>query len=206
MTFEKMTQAVTGPRPGLGAARRTAAPGAALAIAMAMALAVGGCAGSHVGDAWQCPLAQGEACASVAAVDPAVNGPAEPDYPSPGKTPDRGRNAPALEPGGSLASGPSSRCAGGCGPLAWIAGLFRADKDAAPNKATPHELTPASDGSGPAPDRSPEPVSPAAAGAGLRTPETIGRIWIAPYADDAGLFHEGRWVRVVIEPAGWRLK
>ena len=43
-------------------------------MAVLGALALGGCAGTHVGDAWQCPLAQGKACASVAAADPAVNG------------------------------------------------------------------------------------------------------------------------------------
>lgn len=41
--------------------------------------------------------------------------------------------------------------------------------------------------------------------ANLRTPEVIGRIWIAPYVDDAGMYHEAAWVRVVIEPARWRL-
>ena len=35
-------------------------------------LAMAGCAGNHVGDDWQCPLAQGEVCASVSAADPAV--------------------------------------------------------------------------------------------------------------------------------------
>ena len=37
-----------------------------------------------------------------------------------------------------------------------------------------------------------------------RTPEVLGRIWIAPYVDTAGVYHESSWVRVVIEPAGWR--
>ncbi len=40
---------------------------------------------------------------------------------------------------------------------------------------------------------------------GLRTSEIIGRIWIAPYVDDAGMYHEAGWVRVVFEPARWRL-
>jgi len=38
----------------------------------------------------------------------------------------------------------------------------------------------------------------------LRTPEVIGRIWIAPYVDSLGIYHEASWVRVVFEPAGWK--
>ena len=39
---------------------------------------------------------------------------------------------------------------------------------------------------------------------GLRTAEVIGRIWIAPYVDSGGVYHEASWVRVVLEPAGWK--
>ncbi len=42
---------------------------------LAAALVLGGCAATHVGDAWQCPLAQGAACTSVAEADPAVAAP-----------------------------------------------------------------------------------------------------------------------------------
>ena len=42
-------------------------------------------------------------------------------------------------------------------------------------------------------------------GNGLREPETIGRIWIAPFVDADGVYREGAWVRVVIAPAEWRL-
>ena len=38
----------------------------------------------------------------------------------------------------------------------------------------------------------------------LRTPEVIGQIWIAPYVDSLGIYHEASWVRVVFEPAGWK--
>jgi len=41
--------------------------------------------------------------------------------------------------------------------------------------------------------------------AGARTAEAIGRIWIAPYVDEGGVYHEARWVRAVLEPARWRL-
>ena len=36
------------------------------------ALALGGCSGTNVGSSWQCPLAQGGTCDSVAGADPAV--------------------------------------------------------------------------------------------------------------------------------------
>ena len=39
----------------------------------------------------------------------------------------------------------------------------------------------------------------------LRTGETIGRIWIAPFVDADGVYREAFHVRVVLEPAGWRL-
>ena len=40
----------------------------------------------------------------------------------------------------------------------------------------------------------------------LRTGETIGRIWIAPFVDADGVYREAFHVRVVLEPAGWRLR
>ena len=36
------------------------------------ALALGGCSGTNVGSSWQCPLARGGICDSVATADPAV--------------------------------------------------------------------------------------------------------------------------------------
>ena len=49
----------------------------ALAILLGAAL-ITGCAGSgHVGESWQCPLAQGTACQSVAEADPAARAPGE---------------------------------------------------------------------------------------------------------------------------------
>ena len=36
------------------------------------ALALGGCSGTNVGSSWQCPLARGGTCDSVATADPAV--------------------------------------------------------------------------------------------------------------------------------------
>ncbi len=49
----------------------------------------------------------------------------------------------------------------------------------------------------------PAPLVPA--GDDLRTAEVIGRIWIAPFVDAEGVYHEAGWVRAVMEPSGWRL-
>ena len=40
----------------------------------------------------------------------------------------------------------------------------------------------------------------------LRTDEIIARIWIAPFVDADGVYREASHVRVVLEPASWRLK
>ena len=42
-------------------------------------------------------------------------------------------------------------------------------------------------------------------GAGLRAPEVLGRVWIAPFVDAGGIYREAHWVRVVMAPAEWRL-
>ena len=35
--------------------------------------------------------------------------------------------------------------------------------------------------------------------------EVVARIWIAPFVDANGVYREASHVRVVLEPAGWRL-
>ena len=55
------------------------------------------------------------------------------------------------------------------------------------------------------------PAEPAAAEVGpqaddLRTGEVVARIWIAPFVDAGGVYREASYIRVVLEPAGWRLK
>ena len=71
----------------------------------------------------------------------------------------------------------------------------------------------------PAEDRVSNPREPAAAplpaepargeddpgGDSLRTGEVVARIWIAPFVDADGVYREASHVRVVLEPAGWRL-
>ena len=39
--------------------------------------------------------------------------------------------------------------------------------------------------------------------ASYRKPEIVGTLWIAPILDDAGIFHEARFVHFVIQEARW---
>ena len=50
----------------------------------------------------------------------------------------------------------------------------------------------------------PLPAPAVASDAPLRAPEAIGRIWITPFVDGHGIYREGAYVQVVLEPAGWR--
>ena len=189
---------------------------AALRCALVLALGaplLGGCAASHVGSAWQCPLVQGQPCVSVAEVDPAGAGARQagaregntvavpvsetPLYRTESVTKDEA-NDTAAEP-------PRTGCRGGCRPFAWLrrlgrhgtgapldAGAGEADTDTGePGEALEMRHTETS-----------TVLDPKVGD--LRTPEVIGRIWIAPYVDAHGVYHEASWVRVVFEPAGWK--
>ena len=201
-------------------------PMVAAAAALA-ALALSGCAGSHVGDAWQCPLAQGEVCASVAAADPAVPertvvgnlAIGDPLYGQDGAS----RGADPMSP----EQWAEQDCESGCGPLAWLAGLFAGPADAEPGEPGPanagHSVSGASEADSVVtaaadPDDAPFPDAGEAGGGAraddapdpaaddtLRTGEVVARIWIAPFVDADGIYREGSWVRVVIAPAAWRL-
>ncbi len=186
--------------------RRTV-PAAALA-----ALLLAGCSSGHVGESWQCPLADTGSCASVAAADPAVPDAAaarttvlaEPLW----RVQDTGQpNAPVEAPC-------DAACDGGFDPFGWLARLFApetADREKAatsgPVRLLPPEA-PTLDGLPAGPD-SPElladgETSPDVQG-DLRTDEVVARIWIAPFVDADGVYREASHVRVVLEPAGWRL-
>jgi len=158
---------------------------AVLALVLAV-LGLGGCGATHVGDAWQCPLAQGAACTSVAEADPAAARPA-------GAKVVRDREPlPWTETGND--EDPGATCAGGCDPLAWLADWLMA--------AGTHDGGPAVAESDSTPS---DEELPDASGDGLRTKEKIARIWIAPFVDAEGVYREGHWVRAVLEPARWRL-
>ena len=200
--------------------RRMALPSAALA-----ALLLAGCSSGHVGESWQCPLADAGTCDSVAAADPAV-----PDM-------DAARHTVLGEPLWRVRGGETrtalqradTACEADCAgfdPFGWLARMFapeNADREKAA-AAGPVRLLPTE---APAPSALPaEPLSadPASAplpaepvapgmhpvaedppGADLRTDEVVARIWIAPFVDANGVYREASWVRAVLEPAGWRL-
>ena len=192
-----------------------------MALGLLGALALGGCAATHVGDDWQCPLAQGQVCTSVAAADPAVEEAAE----LPARAPlHRARPAAVAE---TALGGAAPGCGEGCNPLAWLTRLFEANRnDPGPGggviaDGSAVEVVAAVLPSDPGPGRGEVGSGAAAAGraniaesagddpipasGGLRTGETIARIWIAPFVDAGGIYHEASWVRAVLEPAGWRL-
>ena len=233
------------------------------AAATAVALVLAGCAADYVGDDWQCPLAQGSVCASVAAADPAVPEALEPDIHAPrilvpgvgdsgglpgGAPPYRPRKAGDAE--GTEANGEAG-CESECSPLAWLAGLFDglAGDDGSPqisaagqgddegigqgvddpvfaaatdapasgvlgSAATQTAVADRSDvptplpavDAAPAADAAPLPTHDDVPQESVRAPETVGRIWIAPWIDAEGIYREGAWVRAVIAPAEWRLR
>ena len=68
---------------------------------------LGGCAASHVGNAWQCPLVQGRPCVSVAGADPAA--------PGQGSSPVRGGHGGRVRSGDGNAAVPDGVDHGGPG-------------------------------------------------------------------------------------------
>ena len=204
---------------------RAAIPVFALVAAMALA----GCSGTHVGESWQCPLAQGASCDSVAAGDPAV-----PDAGAARKPVLRNPLYEARGAGRSGAPAAARPCDAGCGgfdPFAWLARLFGGGEADGASEKPGSSAAPVPDNTAATPDAdSPAPVAarvppiaeghtgapdapaaaapaalPAPADGDLRTGEVIGRIWIAPFVDADGVYREAFHVRVVLEPAGWRL-
>ncbi len=154
-----------------------------------------GCAGSgHVGESWQCPLAQGTACQSVTEADPAARAPGE------------GRETKLPAPPRPKETNGSSVLSG---LIAWFVDLIRDAGQDEQEVATAEPLVaqPAQ-----APPAMVEPLSTQAIkgpliaqNEHLRTKERVARIWIAPYVDTGGVYREGHWVRVVVTPARWRL-
>ena len=174
---------------------------AALTAAVFAGLLLAGCSSGHIGEDWQCPLAAGGSCAGVAAADPAV--------PKAGVVQASGQPIRLLprdvgtEPA-DPSTAKSRSCEAACGfdPFAWLARLFGAEtgdggeRPAAPEPAAlPAETTRGEAASG----------DDGLQAGDLRTGEVVARIWIAPFVDADGVYREGAWVRVVLEPAGWRL-
>ena len=123
------------------APRRTRFPRPPIVAAATLAaLVLAGCSSTHVGESWQCPLAQGGSCTSVEDADPAV--PARAGEPT-------GRVAVTSVPGEPLyrvrAEPESARpreaaraersCDAACGPFTWLARLFGTETDASDESA-----------------------------------------------------------------------
>ena len=188
------------------APRVMAIPAAAVA-----ALLLAGCSSGHVGEDWQCPLAAGGSCASVAAADPAVPKAGSVQAMATGQPirllpRDSISDArPAREPG--QASMEARACEAECGfdPFAWLARLFGAEAD--DDRPVVQDTNPAMTASSPDMAVEATPATEDDAGADdLRTGEVVARIWIAPFVDADGVYREASHVRVVLEPAGWRLR
>ena len=172
-----------------------------------IAVGLGGCAATNIGNTWQCPLVQGSVCARVAEADPA--GPQRISIDTPGDDVTASAQ-PAFQ---------ARRYRNGTG--ARVPGSRRAETARESGPACRENCRPSDRPGRRAGSTDEEPEARRETQAGMesgggdaelaaawrdsaRTPEVLGRIWIAPYADAAGVYHEGSWVRVVIEPAGWR--
>ena len=182
------------------APRMAAIPAAALA-----ALLLAGCSSGHIGEDWQCPLAAGGSCASVAAADPAVPKAGTARTMATGQ-PIRLLPRDIVKERANPPEAGSTSCDAACDPFAWFARLLGAESEeggerpAAPEPAAlPAETTQGEAGSG-----DDGPVDDPR-GDDLRTGEVVARIWIAPFVDANGIYREASHVRVVLEPAGWRL-
>ena len=234
--------------------QRTRRHGLRAAALAAAAMALAGCAADYVGDDWQCPLAQGSVCASVAAADPAI--PATRAAETHGSrapiATNRPGDAPPYRPrteGAAAVPSEERDCASACNPLAWLAALFAMPDgnagsgghvDDAPSRpdiepadtaavdipapgtsgvaaadiATAEGVTngvapslpDSGDGNAAAAEAAPLPADENGPDDDLRAPETVARVWIAPWVDADGIYREGSWVRAVIAPAEWRLR
>ncbi len=169
-------------------------PGLAAAVA---ALALAGCSATHVGESWQCPLAQGSSCTSIAEADPAVSASAARAAALFGEPlPEARHQIGSGAGGGRYVHG--GACDDDCGFFAWFKTLFGGDTDAHLPRPKPEAAATTA--------KTEQTAAPApAADASLRVPEVLGRIWIAPFVDADGIYREAHWVRVVLEPAGWKL-
>ena len=161
--------------------------------AFAAGVLLAGCSATHVGESWQCPLAQGSSCASIAEADPAVPSSAMRSAALFGE-PLPGAHRPMDQVPVPRLRDQGEACDGACGPLAWFRGLIGFDTDEPVIQQVPVAAVTGAES---------EPG--AADNASLRVPEVLGRIWIAPFVDADGIYREAHWVRVVLEPAGWKL-
>ena len=157
----------------------------AAAMLGAAGFALGGCATTHVGDDWQCPVVHGVPCQSVMEADPT----------GPGRQQSPGGQRNELS--GIAGVERSRKCDASCRPFGWLRrALAGGNTLAGGNAHAGGKKDTTEPESSAIPDSEPEE---------LRTAEVIGRIWIAPWVDDEGVYHEASWIRVVLQPAFWKL-
>ena len=118
------------------APRRTRFPRPPIVAAATLAaLVLAGCSSTHVGESWQCPLAQGGSCTSVEDADPAVPARAgEPTGRVSGEPLYRVRAEPESARPREAARAERS-CDAACGPFTWLARLFGTETDASDESA-----------------------------------------------------------------------
>ena len=167
--------------------------------------ALGGCAATNVGNTWQCPLVKGSVCASVAEADPAASRRFSTDTSAIGGT-ETQRSAVRARRSRTVTGARASRtvgrtrppepeCRGVCRLQDWLGRSFGSAGEVLENDPETQSRN-ASEA---------DELEPATSWRdSARTSEVLGRIWIAPYVDASGVYHEASWVRVVLEPAGWR--
>ena len=93
-----------------------------LLVATVALLTLAACSATNVGESWQCPLAQGPGCSTVAEADPALPRETLEAEPAPGEPLYRPRDAGDAERAAGRSCG--GDCGGGFDPFAWLAGMF----------------------------------------------------------------------------------
>ncbi len=203
------------------APRRGPTAGIAPVATVLGALLLAGCSSGHIGEDWQCPLAAGGSCDSVAAADPAVPKAGSVQAMATGqpiRLLPRDMEAERADPLAMESPSCETKC--GFDPFAWLARLFDgSDDDNRPGggnaePATVHSAAAVSETSKSRSGGSGAAALPAGPASGsdagqtddLRTGEVVARIWIAPFVDADGVYREASHVRVVLKPAGWRLR
>ena len=193
-----------------------------LVTAALAALALSGCAATHVGEDWQCPLAQGTHCASVAAADPMVPlAGVEPLAGGGGRLDARLESKPPVSATRARRHSAAGRatevvrdrrgrdCPVFCRPFGWFSRVLAhggggAEASAAPNDAPDPAREAAESGDRAGGHQASSGAVEPPQNARVRLPETVGRVWIAPYVDAHGVYREASWVRIVIAPAAWK--
>ena len=188
--------------------REKTVAGGAVPIVL-VALLLGGCATSHIGSEWPCPASLGTPCTSVAGADPARGVEAGvQDAQRPLHRTDGNEGIVRASDSENGSKPATNRCSRGCRPFAWLRRLGSKPAGVSMEEEPDRTAIGAQPGTGDEPvDTAVTPMDSGGAAAAQppRTEEVVGRIWIAPYVDANGVYHEASWVQTVLEPAGWWL-